>query len=87
LTIGIVLEQSQTMNKKIKICAIRLNLRTERFTIEILLYNQTLINLEQCTKLITISYQTYMNKITKLSNQKHNKYEIEESKRFCNQLI
>lgn len=40
-----------TMYKKINICAIRFNLRIERFTIQILLYTQTLINLEQCTKL------------------------------------
>jgi len=40
-----------TMYKKTNICAIRFNLRIERFTIQILLYNQTLINLEQCTKL------------------------------------
>jgi hypothetical protein len=41
-----------TMYEKSNICAIRFNLRIERFTIQILLNNQTLINLEQCTKLI-----------------------------------
>ena len=46
-----------------------------------------LINLEQNTKQYTISNQTYMNKNTKLSNQKHNTCVIEELNRFCNQLI
>jgi len=61
--------------------------RIERFTIQIFLYNQISINLEQGTKQYTISNQTYVNKITKLSNQKHNASVIEELIRPCNQLI
>ena len=54
---------------------------------QIVLYNQMLINVEQSTKQYTISNQTYMNKITKLSNQKHNTCVIEEWNKFCNQFI
>jgi len=79
LTIRIFLEQSQsTIQQKANICAIRFNLRIERSTKQILLYNQILINLEQSAKQCTISNQTYMNKITMLSNQKHNASVIEE---------
>jgi len=46
-----------------------------------------LIFLEQSTKQYTISNQTYMNKITMLSNEKHNTRVIEELNRYCNQLI
>ena len=46
-----------------------------------------LIFLEQSKKQYTISNQTDMNKITKLSNQKHNTCVIEELNRFCNQLV
>ena len=46
-----------------------------------------LIFLEQSTKQYTISNQTYMNKITMLSNEKHNTCVIEELNRYCNQLI
>jgi len=61
--------------------------RIERFTIQIFLYNQISINLEQGTKQYTISNQTYVNKIAKLSNQKHNASVIEELIRLCNQWI
>jgi hypothetical protein len=51
LTIGILLEQSQSMNQQeANICGIRFYLRIERFTIQIFLYNQILINLEQGAK-------------------------------------
>ena len=68
LTIGILLEQSQSMNQQeANIRGIRFYLRIERFTIQILLCNKMLINLEQSTKQYTILNQTYINKITKLS--------------------
>jgi len=83
-----LLEQSQSMNQQeANICGIRFYLRIERFTIQIFLYNQILINLEQSAKQYTISNQTYVNKITMLSNQKHNASVIEELNRHCNQLI
>jgi len=70
LTIGILLEQSQSMNQqKTNICGIRFYLRIERFTIQIFLHNQLLIILEQGTKQYTISNQTYVNKNTMLSNE------------------
>jgi len=68
-------------------CEVRFNISIEWFTIKILLYNQMLIFLEQSTKQYTISNQTYMNKITMLSNEKHNTCVIEELNRYCNQLI
>jgi len=59
LTIGILLEQSQSMNQQeANICVIRFYLRIESFTIQIILYNQISINLEQGTKQYTISNQT-----------------------------
>ena len=59
LTIWILLEQSQSMNQKeANIGGIRFYLRNERFTIQIFLYNQISINLEQLTNLDTISNQT-----------------------------
>jgi len=83
-----LLEQSQSMNQEeANICGIRFYLRIERFTIQIFLYNQISINLEQGTKQYTISNQTYVNKIAKLSNQKHNASVIEELIRLCNQWI
>jgi len=63
LTIGNLLEQSQSMNQqKANICGIRFYLRIERFTIQIFLHNQLLIILEQGTKQYTISNQTYEQK-------------------------
>jgi len=60
LTIGNLLEQSQSMNQQeANICGIRFYLRIERFTIQIFLHNQLLIILEQGTKQHTISNQTY----------------------------
>jgi hypothetical protein len=87
LTIGSVLDNHNQWIKKTIICELRFNLRIERFTIQILLYNQILIFLEQSTKQYTISNQTYMNKIIMLSNQKHNAIVIEELNRLCNQLV
>jgi len=88
LTIGILLEQSQSMNQQeANICGIRFYLRIERFTRQIFLYSQISINLEQSTNQYSISNQTYVNKITKVSNQKHNASVIEELIRLCNQLI
>ena len=59
----------KTMYKKINLCAIRFNLRIEIFTIQILLYNQTLINLEQCTKLLD-NFRSYLYEINNmLSNE------------------
>jgi len=88
LTIEILLEQSQSMNQQeANICGIRFYLRIERFTRQIFLYSQISINLEQSTNQYSISNQTYVNKITKLSNQKHNASVIEELIRLCNQLI
>jgi len=67
---------------------IRFYHRIERFTIQIFfLYYQILINLEQSAKQYTISNQTYMNKNTMLSIQKHNASVIEELNILCNQLI
>jgi len=61
LTIGNLLEQSQSMNQQeANICGIRFYLRIERFTIQIFLHNQLLIILEQGTQQYTISNQTYM---------------------------
>jgi len=61
LTIGNLLEQSQSMNQQeTNICGIRFYLRIERFTIQIFLHNQLLIILEQDTKQYIISNQTYM---------------------------
>ena len=63
LTIGNLLEQSQSMNQQeANICGIRFYLRIERFTIQIFLHNQLLIILEQGTKQDTISNQTYEQK-------------------------
>jgi len=88
LTVWILLDQSQSMNQKeANICGIRFYLRIERFTIQIFLYYQIPINLEQVTKQHTISNQTYVNKITMLSNKKHNGSVIQELIRLCNQLI
>jgi len=59
LTIGILLKQSHSMNQQeANICGIRFYLRIKRFTIQIFLYNQISINLEQGTKQYTISNQT-----------------------------
>jgi hypothetical protein len=86
LTIGILLEHSQSMNQQeANICGIYL--RIERLTTQIFLHNQLLIILEQGTKQYTISNQTYVNKNTMLSNQKHNASVIEELNKLFNQLI
>jgi len=46
LTIGILLEKSQSMNQQeANICGIRFYLRIERLTIQIFLYNQISMNL------------------------------------------
>ena len=83
-----MLEQSQSMNQQeTNICGIRFYLRIKKLTRQIFLYNQILINLEQGIKQYTISNQTYVNKITMLSNQKHNASVIEELIRLCNKLI
>jgi len=67
LTIGILIEQSQSTNQQeANICGIRFYLRIERFTIQIFLHNQLLIIIEQGTKQYTISNQTYVNRNTML---------------------
>ena len=77
LTIGNLLEQSQSMKQQeANICGIRFYLIIERFTIQIFLHNQLSINLEQGTKQYTISNQTYMT-IKLIINGKYNTHEIE----------
>jgi len=68
LTIGILLEQSQSMNQQeVNICGIGFYLRIERFKIQISLHNKLLIILKQGTKQYTISNHTYVNNNTMLS--------------------
>jgi len=64
------LRQSKLMNQqKANIREIRFYLRIERFTIQIFLYNQLLIILEQGSKQYSISNQSYVNKNINLSIQ------------------